>query len=130
MKQSLARSDQISRVANHEMQGALADRDDQIAALRADVAFYERLVGATAPRKGLAVHSAQFSREPGGTWRYRIVLTQTRNRDAVSLGELQFAVEGVQGGQLARSTGTACTRPTPRPPRRTRSAISSRCAAA
>ena len=64
---TLERSDQISRVANQEMQGALAERDDQIAALRADVAFYERLVGATAPRKGLAVHSAQFSREPGGS---------------------------------------------------------------
>ena len=98
----LERSDQISRVANQEMQGALAERDDQIAALRADVAFYERLVGATAPRKGLAVHSAQFSREPGGSWRYRIVLTQTRDRNAVSLGELKFDVEGVQGGQLAR----------------------------
>lgn len=98
----LARSDQISRVANHEMQGALADRDDQIAALRADVALYERLMGSTAPRKGLAVHSARFSREPGGSWRYRIVLTQTRDRNAVSLGELKFAVEGVQGGRLAR----------------------------
>jgi hypothetical protein len=98
----LERSDQISRVANQEMQGALAERDDQIAALRADVAFYERLVGATAPRKGLAVHSAQFEREPGGSWRYRIVLTQTRDRNAVSLGELKFAVEGVQDGQLAR----------------------------
>ncbi|MFP7723100.1 DUF6776 family protein [Lysobacter sp. A3-1-A15] len=98
----LERSDQISRVANQEMQGALAERDDQIAALRADVAFYERLVGATEPRKGLAVHSAAFSREPGGSWRYRIVLTQTRDRNAVSHGQLKFALEGVQGGQLAR----------------------------
>ncbi len=35
-----------------DIQSLLAERDEQIAALRADVAFYERLVGATAQRKG------------------------------------------------------------------------------
>ncbi|MEG3191512.1 DUF6776 family protein [Lysobacter sp. D1-1-M9] len=98
---TLKRSDQISRVANKEIQSALAEREDEIADLRADVAFYERLVGATAPKKGLNVHSSRFEREVGGTWRYQIVLTQTLNRNAISLGELRFSVEGVYDGKLA-----------------------------
>ncbi len=94
-------SDRISRVANREMQSALAEREDEIAELRADVAFYERLVGSTAPKKGLNVHSTRFTREDGGNWRYEIVLTQNLDREVVSLGELRFDIEGVHDGQLA-----------------------------
>src|SRR5690606_23774844 len=39
---TLTRSDQISREANRDLQGTLAERDEEISALRADVAFYER----------------------------------------------------------------------------------------
>src|SRR3546814_12474943 len=39
---TLKRSDQISRDANRDLQGTLAERDEEIAGLRADVAFYER----------------------------------------------------------------------------------------
>jgi hypothetical protein len=60
----------------------LADKDEQIASLRADVAFYERFVGSGGERKGLSVHSAEFEREAGGSWRYQVVLTQSLNRGA------------------------------------------------
>src|SRR3546814_8764360 len=53
---TLKRSDQISRDANRDLQGTLAERDEEIAGLRADVAFYERFVGATGQRRGLTVH--------------------------------------------------------------------------
>ncbi|MFC6840233.1 DUF6776 family protein [Xanthomonas theicola] len=98
---TLARSDQISRAANNEVQSSLAERDEEIAGLRADVAFYERLVGATGQRKGLTVHSVEFSAEAGGTWHYNVVLTQNLNRGAISRGQLRLAVEGVRGGKLA-----------------------------
>ncbi|MEI2433151.1 hypothetical protein RDV84_02870 [Lysobacter yananisis] len=98
---NLQRSDQISRAANKQVQSSLAQREEEISDLRADVAFYERLVGATAPAKGLNVHSVEFHAEAGGTWRYQIVLTQNLNRGAVSSGGLQFQVEGVRGGKLA-----------------------------
>ncbi|ALN89745.1 MULTISPECIES: DUF6776 family protein [Lysobacter] len=98
---NLQRSDQISRAANKQVQNSLAQREEEISDLRADVAFYERLVGATAPAKGLNVHSVEFKPETGGTWRYQIVLTQNLNRGAVSSGGLQFQVEGVRGGKLA-----------------------------
>ncbi|AWV08504.1 DUF6776 family protein [Marilutibacter maris] len=97
----LEKSDQITRAANKQVQRSLAEREEEIAGLREDVAFYERLVGATTPRKGLNVHSSQFTREVAGSWRYEIVLTQNLNRGAVSEGRLKFAIEGVREGQLA-----------------------------
>ncbi len=97
---NLTVSDKISRAANNEVQASLAERDEQIASLRADVAFYERLVGATAQRKGLNVHSIEFAPEVGGTWSYQAVLTQNLNRGAISQGQLKFSVEGVRDGKL------------------------------
>ena len=68
--------------------------------LRADVAFYERLVGATGQRRGLSVHEAVFAPEDGGSWRYTVTLTQNLNRGAISKGEARISVEGVSGGKL------------------------------
>ena len=97
---TLSRSEQISRAANLEVQETLAERDEEIAALRADVAFYERLVGATGQRRGLSVHAAEFQPEAGGSWRYGLTLTQNLNRGAISAGRLRFAVEGIADGAL------------------------------
>src|SRR5260221_10020240 len=44
-RESLAtRSDQVSRTANQSLQDSLREREEEIAALRADLAFYQRLV--------------------------------------------------------------------------------------
>ncbi len=98
---TLAVSERISRSANGELQATLAERDEEIAGLRADVAFYERLVGATGQRKGLSVHQAEFIPDAGGAWQYQIMLTQSLNRGAISQGQMRFAVEGVRAGKLA-----------------------------
>ena len=101
---TLRRSDPISRSANTELQSALAEREEEVSGLRADVAFYERLVGATGQRRGLSVHEAVFEPETGGTWRYTVTLTQNLNRGAISTGEARIAVEGVSGGRLQTVT--------------------------
>ena len=98
---TLARSDQISRDANGDLQGTLATRDEEIAALRADVAFYERLVGPTQQPKGLNVFSSEFIAAAGNAWQYQIVLTQNLNRGAISEGRMRFLIEGVRDGKLA-----------------------------
>jgi len=98
---TLEASDRISRAANNEVQSSLAERDEEIAGLRADVAFYERLVGSTSQRKGLNTHSIEFSPEAAGTWQYTAVLTQNLNRGAISQGQMRFTVEGVKNGKLA-----------------------------
>ncbi len=98
---TLAVSDKISRDANGDLQGTLAERDEEISALRADVAFYERLVGPTQQRKGLNVFSSEFAPGAGAAWHYQIVLTQNLNRGAISQGRMRFVVEGVRAGKLA-----------------------------
>jgi len=97
---TLRRSDQISRNANVELQSSLAEREEEVSGLRADVDFYERLVGSTGKRSGLNVHEAAFSPEAGGTWHYKVTLTQNLNRGAISKGQMRLSVEGVRGGKL------------------------------
>lgn len=99
---TLARSDQISRDANRDLQSTLAERDEEIAGLRADVAFYERLVGATSQRRGLAVHALRLQPQAGNAWHFTGTLTQNLNRGAVSAGRLQLLIEGTRGGRLER----------------------------
>lgn len=97
---TLQASDQISRAALSEVQASLAERDEEIAGLRAEVAFYERLVGATSQRKGLTAHSVEFAAEAAGSWHYTVVLTQNLNRGAISKGQMRLLVEGVKDGKL------------------------------
>ena len=106
---TLARSDQISRDANRDLQGTLAERDEEIAGLRADVAFYERLVGATAQRRGLSVQALKIlpqSMPPQGesAWHFTGTLTQTLNRGAISAGRLTLLIEGTRDGRLQKLT--------------------------
>lgn len=99
---TLERSDQISRDANRDLQSTLAARDEEIAGLRSDVAFYERLVGATSQRRGLSVHALRMQPQQGGAWHFTSTLTQNLNRGAISSGRLQLSVEGTRGGRLQR----------------------------
>jgi hypothetical protein len=99
---TLTRSDQISRDANRDLQGALADRDEEIAGLRADVAFYERLVGATAQRRGLTVHALKVQALDGPAWHFTGTLTQNLNRGTISEGVLTLTVEGTRDGKLQK----------------------------
>ncbi|GAB3097123.1 DUF6776 family protein [Lysobacter terrae] len=103
---TLTRSDQISRDANRDLQGALADRDEEIAGLRADVAFYERLVGATAQRRGLTVHALRMQQQNGPAWHFTSTLTQNLNRGAVSEGVLTLSIEGTRAGKLQKLAWT------------------------
>jgi hypothetical protein len=99
---TLKRSDQISRNANIGLQQTLAEREEEVSGLRADVDFYERLVGSTGQKQGLRVHEVKFEQEAGGTWHYTVTLTQNLNRGAISKGGMRFAVEGVRNGKLER----------------------------
>ncbi len=99
---TLSRSDQISREANRDLQGTLAERDEEIAGLRADVAFYERFVGSTAKRHGLNVHQLQLQQQDGQAWHFTATLTQNLNRGAVNTGKLTLTVEGSQDGKMRK----------------------------
>ena len=97
---TLARSDQISREANRELQGALAEREEQVAGLRAEVAFYERFVGSTAQRRGLTVHELQIRPGEGQVWHFAATLTQNLERGQASEGALTLVIEGSRNGRF------------------------------
>lgn len=99
---TLSRSDQITRDANRDLQTTLAERDEEIAGLRADVAFYERFVGATGQRRGLAVHELKLQAQTDQAWHFTATLTQNLNRGAVNAGRLTVSVEGTRDGRLQR----------------------------
>lgn len=103
LKQKLAnteRAEFISRSANNQIQTALAEKDEQIAGLKADLDFYERLVGSSGRRHGLIVHDAEFAPASDGAWRYTITLTQNINRGGTTTGQMRFEVDGVSAGKL------------------------------
>lgn len=112
---TLERSDQVSRGANTRLQSLLADREEEIAGLRADVDFYERLVGATSQRRGLSVHALRMRQQQPGAWHFTAVLTQNLNRGSVSTGQLTVSVEGSRAGKLTR-LDWAALRQQPRAP--------------
>lgn len=103
---TLGRSDQISREANRDLQSTLAERDEEIAGLRADVAFYERLVGSTGQRRGLAVHALRLQPQNDTAWHFTTTLTQNLNRGAVSTGQLTVTIEGTREGKLEKLAWT------------------------
>ncbi|MGY0504874.1 DUF6776 family protein [Luteimonas sp. e5] len=99
---NLRQSDRISRQAMLELQDSLAERDEQIIALRADLDFYERFVSPQVQRRGLSVHDAVVAPEAANVWRFELTLTQAREQAGGSSGTLELAVEGSRDGQLVQ----------------------------
>lgn len=97
---TLGRAEEITRNANLALQRDLTEREEEMAQLRADVAFYERLVGASGQRKGLSVHSIGFAPGSDGLWSYRVTLVQNLNRGKVSKGAITLSLDGVRNGRL------------------------------
>lgn len=99
---TLRRSDQISREANRDLERTLAERDEEIAGLRADIAFYERFVGATGQRRGLSVHDLEMRLQSGDVWHFTATLTQNLNRGAANTGRLTLGIEGTRNDRLEK----------------------------
>jgi len=105
LQQALAnarKSDEISRAANAELQKTLAQRDEEIASLKADVAFYQKFVGATADRRPLAVQAVRVHPQGGAVWRFEAMIAQNVNRDGDNSGRFTLGLEGMQDGKLRR----------------------------
>lgn len=96
----LERSEQVARAALTDVQQTLRDREEEIAGVRADLAFYGRLVGG-ARREGLTVHGLRVERVGGSkAWNFEATLTQNFRRGKDSSGRLALAVEGITDGRL------------------------------
>ena len=106
LKQQLAilRSDrQVARVATDALRRTLADRGAEIESLRADLAFYTRLIGGDERTPGLSVAALGLRALPGTRgYTFVVTLLQTARGGTPVRGTLHLALEGVQNGRAVR----------------------------
>ena len=95
----------IVRRANGLLRVSERERQDEIASLQADLAFYRRLGGANGSQAPLAVHylELQTTQSPRV---YRIIFTLTQNLRwaAVISGRVQLGIDGIQNGVAVNLT--------------------------
>jgi len=97
----LQRDRQVSQIADRVLQKNLAERDEEIRGLRADQAFYSKLVGADAQPGGLAVHGIAL--KPIARTRafnFAVTLTHSAEGGKEIDGKLSLAVEGIRADKL------------------------------
>jgi len=89
----------IVRRANALLRASEREHQDEVAGLRADLAFYRRLGGASGSQAPLAVHylELQTTQSPRV---YRIIITLTQNLRwaAVISGQIELGVDGIENG--------------------------------
>jgi hypothetical protein len=106
----LVRSEQVAKNALADVQQTLRERDEEIEGLRADLAFYGRLVGGNR-REGLAVHALRVQPVQGASpaWNFTATLTQNFKRGRDVKGRLSLSVEGIADGKLKTLDWSALT---------------------
>jgi len=99
---ALERGEQVTRAANNDLQQTLRDNREQIAALRADLAFYSRLTGGAGRREGLNVHGVRVQpSDAARVFNVTITLTQNLKSGQVASGRVHISVSGVREGKLS-----------------------------
>jgi hypothetical protein len=97
----LQRDRQVSQIADRVLQKNLAERDEEIRSLRADQAFYSKLVGADAQPGGLTVHGLTLTPlAKTHAWNFAVTLTHSAEGAKEIQGTLSLAVEGVRADKL------------------------------
>lgn len=98
----LQRDRQVSQIADRVLQKNLTERDEEIRSLRADQAFYSRLVGADAQPGALAVHGVAL-KPIARTRAFNFTVTLTHSAEGAKEmdGTLSLTVEGIRDDKLA-----------------------------
>jgi len=95
------RAEQVARAANSDMQQSLLDRQEEIAGLRADLAFYSKLTDGRSQPEGLAVHGIHLTAGVAPrVYNFTVTLTQTLRSGQIASGRVHLTVSGVANGVL------------------------------
>jgi hypothetical protein len=98
----LDRADQVARTASAGLQREIRERQEEIAGLRADLAFYSRLTGTGAQREGLNVQSLRLApTETARVYNFTLTLTQNLKPGKTASGRARISVNGLRANQLA-----------------------------
>ncbi|MEP6939340.1 MAG: DUF6776 family protein [Rudaea sp.] len=98
----LERADQVARTASAELQRQIGQRQEEIAGLRADLAFYSRLTDASAAREGLSVEGLSLKGASAPRmYDFTITLTQNLKPGQIANGRVKLSVKGIKENQLS-----------------------------
>lgn len=99
----LTRSLQVYEVATHSLQNTLAEREEKINGLRADLTFYSHLIGGGSQHQGLRVQDVHLTRVgQSRAWNITVTLTHNVRRGSEVKGAVSISVEGILKGHLIR----------------------------
>ena len=107
LKQQLAnaqRSQQVNDIAAKSVQTTLAEREEEINGLRADLGFYSRLIGGDAQRQGLKVQELKVKpmADSPRAWNINLSLTQSAKRGDEVTGKLLISLDGLRGDKVVQ----------------------------
>lgn len=98
---NLQRAAQVNEVATRSLHGTLAQREEEVSGLRADLGFYARLVGGDAQRQGLKLQEVKLQPITGSRgWNLTLSLTQNAKRGDETTGNATISVEGLRGDKV------------------------------
>lgn len=92
----LERADQIARDAENRLREDLRDRQEQLAAARAELGFYQGLMNPENAGKGLQVHDVTVNPTTSkGQYRFTLTLTQTSKNAQMKSGQVDLQLDGM-----------------------------------
>jgi hypothetical protein len=98
---NLQRAAQVNEVATRSLRGTLAQREEELSGLRADLGFYSRLVGGDAQRQGLRLQEVKLQPITGSRgWNLTLSLIQNAKRGEETTGDATISVEGLRGDKV------------------------------
>lgn len=100
---NLQRAGQVADIANGSLRKTLAEREEEISGLRADLGFYSRLTGGDAQREGLKVQEVRLRPvDNSHAWNLTLSLTQNAKRGDDVTGTATVGVEGLRGDKVVQ----------------------------
>jgi hypothetical protein len=100
---NLQRGDQVGDIATRSLRQTLAEREEEISGLRADLGFYSRLTGGDAQREGLKVQEVRLQPVADShAWNLTVSLTQSAKRGDDVTGTVIVSVEGLRGDKVVQ----------------------------
>ncbi len=100
---TLTRSLQVSQVATRSLTDSLAESEEKINGLRADLAFYSHLIGGGSQHHGLRIQTVTLARVgESHAWNFTVTLTHNVKRGSEVKGDVKVTVEGIRDGKLVR----------------------------
>jgi hypothetical protein len=97
------RGEQVAERATQELQTALGARQEEIASLRNDLSFYQRLMEGGAQQPGVSVHSLSVrSTDDARAFQYALTLSQNLKRNRQASGKVEISISGASGQNNTR----------------------------